>query len=88
MSVPPTRKSAGRSRLCQLRAWFPSTLALTLALATALPAAAALLRLAPQLLAAGAAVPAALAVPRYIRDKVAQTTEERAAQRAAGRSPA
>ncbi len=54
----------------------------------ALPAAAALLRLAPQLLAAGAAVPAAQAMPRYIRDKVAQTTEERAAQRAAGRSPA
>lgn len=48
----------------------------------ALPAAAALLRVAPGLLAAGAAVPAAQALPLYIRDKVAQTTEERAAARA------
>ena len=47
----------------------------------ALPAAAALLRLAPALLAAGQAVPAAGALPLYIRDKVAQTTEERAAAR-------
>lgn len=45
----------------------------------ALPTAAALLRLAPQLLAAGAAVPADQALPTYIRDKVAQTTQERAA---------
>lgn len=49
----------------------------------ALPSASALLRLAPAALAAGLAVPAALALPRYIRDKVAQTTAERAAQRAA-----
>ncbi|MCM2252346.1 MAG: tRNA (adenosine(37)-N6)-threonylcarbamoyltransferase complex dimerization subunit type 1 TsaB [Ramlibacter sp.] len=47
----------------------------------ALPDAAALLRLAPALIAAGQAVPAARALPLYIRDKVAQTTEERAAQR-------
>lgn len=46
-----------------------------------LPTAAALLRLAPALLAAGQAVPAADALPLYIRDKVAQTTEERAARR-------
>lgn len=45
----------------------------------ALPTAAALLRLAPALLAASAALPAQAALPRYIRDKVAQTTEERAA---------
>ncbi len=51
--------------------------------AEALPAATALLRLAPALLAAGQAVPAAHALPLYIRDKVAQTTEERAAARAA-----
>ncbi|MDP3761323.1 MAG: tRNA (adenosine(37)-N6)-threonylcarbamoyltransferase complex dimerization subunit type 1 TsaB [Ramlibacter sp.] len=51
--------------------------------AVALPAAAALLRLAPALLAAGLAVPAAQALPLYIRDKVAQTTAERAAIRAA-----
>jgi tRNA threonylcarbamoyladenosine biosynthesis protein TsaB len=49
----------------------------------ALPTAAALLRLAPALLAAGHAVPAAAALPLYIRDKVAQTTEQRAATRAA-----
>ena len=49
----------------------------------ALPSAAAMLRLAPGLIAAGGAVPAHEALPLYVRDKVAQTTEERAAQRAA-----
>jgi tRNA threonylcarbamoyladenosine biosynthesis protein TsaB len=49
----------------------------------ALPAASALLRLAPALMAAGRAGPAASATPLYIRDKVAQTTAERAAARAA-----
>lgn len=49
----------------------------------ALPTATALLRLAPGLLAAGRAVDAGDALPLYIRDKVAQTTEERAAVRAA-----
>lgn len=50
----------------------------------ALPTAAALLRLAPGLLAAGGALAADAALPRYIRDKVAQTTAEReAAKRAA-----
>lgn len=48
----------------------------------ALPTATALLCLAPALLAAGAAVPASEALPRYIRDKVAQTTAEREALRA------
>lgn len=47
----------------------------------ALPTATALLRLAPSLLECGAAVPADQALPRYIRDKVAQTTAERAAAR-------
>ena len=41
------------------------------------PAAAAMLRLAPLLLAQGRAVPAAQAQPLYVRDKVAQTTAER-----------
>jgi tRNA threonylcarbamoyladenosine biosynthesis protein TsaB len=50
---------------------------------TAMPTAAALLRLAPQLLAAGNAVPADQALPTYIRDKVAQTTRERALAKAA-----
>ena len=49
----------------------------------ALPTAAALLRLAPALLAAGQAGPADQALPRYIRDKVAKTTQERADERAA-----
>lgn len=50
---------------------------------TALPCAQAMLRLAPALLAAGQAVPAEHAMPRYIRDKVAKTTAERAAEKAA-----
>lgn len=49
----------------------------------ALPTAAALLRLAPARIAAGQALPAAGALPLYIRDKVAQTTQERAALKAA-----
>ena len=42
-----------------------------------LPTATALLRLAPALAAAGHCVDAALALPLYVRDKVALTTEER-----------
>jgi tRNA threonylcarbamoyladenosine biosynthesis protein TsaB len=49
----------------------------------ALPTAAAMLRLAPTLLAAGLAVSAAEALPHYIRDKVAKTTAERMAEKAA-----
>ncbi|MGH6637405.1 MAG: tRNA (adenosine(37)-N6)-threonylcarbamoyltransferase complex dimerization subunit type 1 TsaB [Polaromonas sp.] len=44
----------------------------------ALPTASAMLRLAPALAAAGHCVEAALALPLYVRDKVALTTEERA----------
>lgn len=44
---------------------------------SALPTATALLRLAPALLQAGLAVAADQALPLYIRDKVAQTTQER-----------
>ncbi|MBT2324929.1 tRNA (adenosine(37)-N6)-threonylcarbamoyltransferase complex dimerization subunit type 1 TsaB [Variovorax paradoxus] len=47
-----------------------------------LPTATAMLRLAPELLAAGLAVAPAEAWPLYVRDKVAQTTEERAALKA------
>lgn len=43
----------------------------------ALPTASALLRLAPALAAAGQCVDAAQALPLYVRDKVALTTEER-----------
>jgi tRNA threonylcarbamoyladenosine biosynthesis protein TsaB len=45
---------------------------------TLLPTAAAMLRLAPALLAAGQARPADQALPLYVRDKVALTTDERA----------
>ncbi len=48
----------------------------------ALPTATALLRLAPAALAAGLVHDAADALPLYIRDKVAQTTLERAEARA------
>ena len=42
-----------------------------------------MLRVAPALLAQGLAVDAALAMPSYIRDKVAKTTAEREAEKAA-----
>ena len=42
-----------------------------------LPTATAMLRLAPALVAAGHSVSADDALPLYVRDKVAQTTEER-----------
>lgn len=54
----------------------------------ALPTATALLRLAPGLISAGLAVPAADALPLYIRDKVARTTAERAAAPSALVTPA
>jgi tRNA threonylcarbamoyladenosine biosynthesis protein TsaB len=47
------------------------------------PTATALLRLAPRLLALGAAVVAADTLPVYVRDKVARTTDEREAERLA-----
>ena len=46
------------------------------------PEAAALLRLAPALLAQGLALSADAALPLYVRNKVAQTTAERAAKAA------
>jgi len=49
----------------------------------ALPRASALLALAPALIERGALVDAALALPLYVREKVAQTTAEREAARAA-----
>jgi tRNA threonylcarbamoyladenosine biosynthesis protein TsaB len=49
--------------------------------------AAALLRLALQAAAAGAGVDAAEALPLYLRDKVAYTTQERSALRAAAAAP-
>jgi len=52
----------------------------------ALPMAAAMLRLAPAMLAAGLAVDAAQAMPSYIRDKVAKTTAEREAEKTAAQA--
>ena len=49
---------------------------------TALPTASAMLRLAPNMIAAGLRVAAEQAMPIYIRDKVAKTTEERAVEKA------
>ncbi|MGZ5848171.1 MAG: tRNA (adenosine(37)-N6)-threonylcarbamoyltransferase complex dimerization subunit type 1 TsaB [Ramlibacter sp.] len=57
----------------------------TAAHVAAAPTAAALLRLAPALIAAGEARAADEALPLYVRDKVAQTTAEREAARAAPR---
>lgn len=48
----------------------------------ALPRARGMLRLAHALWSAGGAIDPALALPLYLRDKVAQTTEEREAARA------
>ena len=52
------------------------------------PRAAAMLPLARQLVAQGGAVTAALALPTYLRDKVAQTTAEREQTKAAKASGA
>lgn len=48
-----------------------------------LPQAVAILQLAPALIAAGACVSPDQALPLYVRDKVAKTTGERAAEKAA-----
>jgi tRNA threonylcarbamoyladenosine biosynthesis protein TsaB len=50
---------------------------------SAVPTAVAMLQLAPQLLASGQAVAAEHALPVYVRNKVAQTTAERLALKAA-----
>jgi tRNA threonylcarbamoyladenosine biosynthesis protein TsaB len=51
--------------------------ALGLACLPAMPTATAMLRLAPALLAQGLAIAPELALPLYVRDKVAQTMQER-----------
>ena len=60
----------------------PSSLNTTTCL-QALPTAAAMLRLAPALVASGHCVAADQALPLYVRDKVAQTTVEREAAKLA-----
>ena len=70
----PTFIAAGNAWPVYAGRW-PAALSASQVLA--LPTAAALLRLAPAAWAAGLAVPPEEALPLYIRDKVAQTTEER-----------
>ena len=77
LAVPEGFALAGNAFLA-----YPERLPAATARHTVLPTAAAMLRLAPALLAAGRAVTAADALPLYVRDKVAQTTEERAALKA------
>ncbi len=77
VAVPPGWTLAGSAA-----AAYPGRLAGAPGLAL-LPTATALLRLAPALWQAGQAVPADQALPLYIRDKVAQTTAEREADKAA-----
>lgn len=74
LEVPPGWTVAGNAK-----AVYGERLAPQAAHVHALPTARALLRLAPALIAAGETVAAREALPRYVRDKVAQTTAERAA---------
>lgn len=82
VDVPPGWTVAGNAQ-----AVYGDRLASQAAHVPALPTARALLRLAPALIAAGEAVSARDALPRYVRDKVAQTTAERAALPQAARAP-
>ena len=75
--------AAGLTIAGNAQAAYPEQLAPAATHVHVLPTATALLRLAPTLLAKGCAVPAELALPRYIRDKVAKTTAEREAEKAA-----
>lgn len=83
VQVPPGWTLAGNAH-----AAYAGRLAPDAPWVAALPTAAALARLAPALLAAGAAVRAEDALPLYVRDKVAQTTAERLALRAAAAAAA
>ena len=73
---------AGLPVVGNAQAAYPAELAPAAQHLLAMPTASALLRLAPHLLHTGALVQAADALPRYIRDKVAQTTAEREAAKA------
>ena len=89
LGAPETvQPPAGWTVAGNARAPYGDRLAPTATHVLALPTATALLRLAPALLAAGGGLPASEALPRYIRDKVAHTTAERAAQRAAAAASA
>ena len=76
LQVPPGWTVAGNAQ-----AAYGERLAPEAAHVHALPTAAALLSLAPALLASGAAVTPEHALPLYVRNKVAKTTAERMAER-------
>ena len=78
------RRSRATRSAPSARDWPPATPRCS---ATPTPTARALLRLAEHAWAEGAAVEPALALPLYVRDKVAQTEAERAALRAAKGAP-
>lgn len=84
LSAPETLTvAAGVAVVGNAQPAYPERLAPTARHLPALPTAAALLRLAPALIADGQLVDAAYALPLYIRDKVAKTTAERDAERQA-----
>ncbi|MES2185191.1 MAG: tRNA (adenosine(37)-N6)-threonylcarbamoyltransferase complex dimerization subunit type 1 TsaB [Pseudomonadota bacterium] len=76
VAVPPGWTLAGTARAAYGERIAPQAPAVA-----ALPTATALLRLAPALVAAGGLLPAAEALPLYIRDKVAKTVAERLMER-------
>ena len=78
---------AGMTVVGNAQAAYPVQLAPAATHLHALPTAAALLRLAPKLMADGHLIGASYALPLYIRDKVAKTTAEREAERQAVETP-
>lgn len=84
LALPPDTTGAwalAGNALAEYGGRFPAALQ-ELAAHEAWPSALALLRLAPEMLRAGAAVAPELALPLYVRDKVAQTVAERMASHA------
>ena len=85
VQLDPLLMAAGPRWLCAGNAFvhYGARLPDAMPRAVAMPTAEALLRLAPGLLQAGMAVAAERAMPLYVRDKVAHTTAERLAIKAA-----
>lgn len=82
LSAPQTTTvPAGYTLVGNAAAVYGADLAQGAPCTSAWPTASALLRLAPAMWAAGMQVPASEALPLYIRDKVANTTAERLAQK-------
>lgn len=81
--APPAARRVGNAMAAYPERFAGLSPAGTLLPPQATPSGAALASLAQQAWQRGATVDAALALPRYVRDKVAQTTAERAAARLA-----